>query len=314
MGSFHLQQRVRRLNHQISCCVIGDVNIDYITDLSHLVINSDTNACFYNPILSSVGGNSVFFAEAACEAGFHPVTVLCSIGDDIGGLQAREHLQRLGVALHVMPSSQQTGQVIILYQPDDRRIMVADRGANQDFRAPEPEVLSELIDKSDMLYVSGYMLLNTDQCASVHRIAKAFRAAKVKVLVDMVPHDVWRTHSWKDYVNLCSCADCVAVEMGTVSAFHRGVSDALRPEEAVQLLLRDFEFCLMRVNDVSDFFVADRMRQRLFTIPYRRTVASLRFTDRIIACAMQQYVTNPELLFASDLWLEKAIQAVSGGR
>ena len=314
MGSFHFEQKVRRLNHQISCCVIGDVNIDYITDLSHIVINSDTNACFYNPILSSVGGNSVFFAEAAYEAKFHPVTVLCSIGDDIGGLRAREHLQRLGVAVHVMQSNQQTGQVIILYQPDDRRIMIADRGANQDFRVPEKEVLSELVDKSDLLYISGYMLLNTDQCAAVHTIAKAFRAAKVKVLVDMVPHDVWRTHSWKDYVKMCSCADCVAVEMGTVSAFHRGMSDVLRPKDAARLLLRDFEFCLMRINDVSDFFIADRTQQRLVTVPYRRTVASLRFTDRIIACAMQQYIANPGLLFESNLWLERAIEAVNGDR
>jgi sugar/nucleoside kinase (ribokinase family) len=314
MGSLHLQQEVRRLNHQVSCCIIGDINIDYVTDLSHLVVNGDTNACFHNPITSSVGGNSVFFAEAACEAGFRPVNVLCSIGDDIGGLRAREHLQRLGVAVHLMPSSQQTGQVLILYQPNDRRIMVADRGANRDFRVPETEVLSELVDKFDLLYVSGYMLLNTDQCAAMHTIARAFRAAKVKILVDVVPHDVWQTHSWRQYVDMCSFADCVAVEMGTVSAFHRGMPDALRPEDATRLLLRDFEFCLIRINDVSDFIVADRARQRLFTVPYRRTVASLRFTDRIIACVMQQYVADPELLFESNLWLERAIQAVSGGR
>lgn len=254
----------------------------------------------------------MFFAEAACEAGFGNITLLCSIGDDIAGLRAREHLQRLGVVVQTVPSSQPTGQVFIVYQPDDRRIMVADRGANQDFRVPEIGMLSELVDKSNLLYVSGYMLLNSDQCAVVHTIANTFRAAKAKVLIDMVPHDVWRTRSWQEYVQMCSCADCVAVEMSTVSTFHTGVPDALQPEEAAQLLLRDFEFCLIRINDVSDFMVADRMRQRLVTIPYRRTVASLRFTDRIIAHAMQQYVENPRLLFESNLWLEKATEAVRG--
>lgn len=313
MGSLHLQQEVGRLERQVSCCIIGDINIDYITDLSHLVVSGDTNACFYNPIVSSVGGNAVFFAEAACEAGFHPISVLCCIGNDLGGLRAREHLQRLGINVHVMPSSRQTGQVIILYQPDDRRIMVADRGANQEFRVPEAGVLSELVEKSDLLYVSGYMLLNTEQCNAVHSISKAFRAAQARVLVDMVPHDVWQTHSWREYVDMCSCADCVAVEMATVSAFHRGAADPLQPEDVARLLLRDFEFCLIRINDVSDFMVADRMRQRLVTVPYRRTTASLRFTDRVIACVMQQYIVDPGSVFESDLWVERAIKAVNGG-
>ena len=297
---------------QTSCCIIGDVNIDYVTDLSHLAINSEMNACIYNPIMSSVGGNSVFFAEAACEAGFQFVAVVCSIGDDIGGLRAREHLQKLGVAVHVIPSARQTGQVVILYQPGDRRIMVADRGANRDFGVPEPRMLSELVDTSLFLYVSGYMLLNQDQCAAVHITSQAFRRGNAKILVDMVPHDVWQTHSWEDYVEMCSFADCVAVEMSTVSAFHKGALDVLQPRDAVQLLLKDFELCLIRINEASDFIVADRSRQRAFTVPYRRTVASLRFTDRIIACVMRQYIEDAALLFESNAWLEKAIRVVGG--
>jgi sugar/nucleoside kinase (ribokinase family) len=314
VGPLHIQQKVERLSHRISCCIIGDVNIDYITDLSHLVIKGDTNACIYNPITSSVGGNSVFFAEAACEAEFHHVIVLCSIGNDIGGLRAREYLQKLGASVHVLPSDRQTGQVIILYQPDDRRIMVADRGANRDFRIPEPGMLPELIETSQLLYVSGYMLLNPDQCAAVHTISKTFRTARAKILVDMVPHDVWQTRTWRKYVDMCSFADCVAVEMGTISAFHRESPNPLAPEDAVRLLLKDFELCLIRINDASDFIIADRTRQRLFRVPYRRTVASLRFTDRVIACVMRQYIEDPQLLFESNLWLDRAKQAVSGGR
>jgi sugar/nucleoside kinase (ribokinase family) len=256
----------------------------------------------------------VFFAEAACEAEFHHVSVLCSIGNDVGGLRAREYLHRLGASIHVLPSDRQTGQVVILYQPDDRRIMIADRGANGDFRVPEPGMLSELVETSQLLYVSGYMLLNPDQCAAVHITSQTFRTAKAKILVDMVPHDVWQTHSWRDYVDMCSFADCVAVEMGTMSAFHREDLNTLQPDDAIRLLLKDFEFCLIRINDVSDFIVADRTRQRLFSVPYSRTVASLRFTDRIIACVMRQYIEDPQLLFDSDIWLDRAKLSISGGR
>jgi sugar/nucleoside kinase (ribokinase family) len=312
VGSFHLSKKGKELNDQLSSCIIGDVNIDYIADLSHVTIRGESNACFQNRITSSVGGNAVFFAEAAHEAKYSNVTVLCSIGDDVAGKQAREHLQKFGVVVHTVPSHLQTGQVIIIYQPNDNRIMIADRGANTDFRVPETVLLREIADKSDMLYVSGYMLLDNSQCTAIHKISSVFREANAKVLIDMVPHEVWRTRTWREYVELCSCADCVAVEMSTVSSFHTGVPDALQPQEAAQILLKDFEFCLVRINDKSDLIICDRMQQRIFSVPYRRTLASLRFTDRIIAHVMQQYIANPIMLFESNLWLEDAIRAVNG--
>ncbi|MBN1995924.1 hypothetical protein JW935_00130 [candidate division KSB1 bacterium] len=287
------------------------MTIDYISDLSHIYLRGETNSCFHNLISSSVGGNAVFFSEAACDAGYSNVTVMCSIGEDIAGRQAREHMQKNGVVVHNLPSNHHTGQVIIVYQPDDHRIMIADRGANRDFRVPGVELLAEIADKSDMLYISGYMLLDNNQCTAIHKIANIFHAANAKVFVDIVPHDVWRTISWREYVESCSCAEGVAVEIDTVSAFHSGVLGALRPEEAVQILLSDFEFCLIRINDKSDFFIADRRHKKAFTIPYCRTVASLRFTDRIIAHVMQQYIINPRLLFESNQWLENVRKAAS---
>lgn len=312
MGSFHLSKEEQKLSTQVSCCIIGDVNIDYISDLSYITLRGESNSCFHNRITSSVGGNAVFFAEAAHEAKYCSVFVLCSIGEDVAGMLARNYLQKLGVVVHDVPSHHHTGQVIIIYQPDDHRIMIADRGANKDFRFPEIGILREIADKSDLLYISGYMLLDNDQCKAIHKIADFFRKANAKVLVDMVPHDVWRTRTWREYIELCSCADSVAVEISTVSSFHAGVPDALQPEKAAQIVLKDFEFCLIRINDKSDFIVGNKTQKRIFTVPYHRTVASLRFTDRIIAHVMQQYIVNPIMLFESNVWLEDTIWAVNG--
>jgi sugar/nucleoside kinase (ribokinase family) len=295
----------------MSCCVVGDVNIDHITDLSGIIISGTASSCFQNPIRSNVGGNAVFFGEAAYEAGFSDVTVLCSIGNDVAGMLAVEHLQKLGISILKVASNKPTGQVMILYQPNDQRIMVADRGANQDLQVPESEALTELAHKVDLLYISGYMLLNPDQRAAIHSIADALRMAGAKVVLDVVPHDVWRTWTWREYAKMSSCADCIAAEFSTVSAFQKGVPDAMDPQDAVRMLLQHFEFCLLRINDVSDIIIADRIRQRFVTIPYRRTVASLRFTDRILACAMHQYVANPALVFQSDQWLDRAVEIVS---
>lgn len=250
------------MSHQISCSIIGDVNIDYITDLSHVAISGESNPCFHNPIKASVGGNAVFFAEAGCEAEFDNVTVLCSVGNDVAGSKALEYLQKLGVKVHNVTSSRQTGQVLIIYQPSDRRIMVADRGANKDFCIPQSGILSEIATECNLLYISGYMLLNDEQCAAIHTIARAFQAEGAKVLVDIVPHDIWQTRSWQEYVNMCSCADFVAAELSTISSFHNNLPGKLSSEEVARLLLKEFEFCLVRINEVSDFIIADRTRQK----------------------------------------------------
>lgn len=298
------------MNQHVSCCIIGDINIDYITNLSHVSLDGSINPCLQNPVISSVGGNAVFFAEAASEADFQNVSVLCSTGDDIASSCALEHLRCLGVVVYNFPGSQQTGQVIIIYQPNDQRIMIADRGANRDFMTIDSSVCLRLAEMSDLLYVSGYMLLDRDQRSAVHTIADVFRARGAKVLVDMVPHDIWQTKSWRSYVDICSCADCVAAEMTSIVSFHRKSDKSMSPEEAADLLLEHFAFCLIRINDVSDFIVADRNWKRIVSIPYQRVTASLRFTDCVIAHVMQQYLEAPRLLFESDLWLTKVISAV----
>jgi sugar/nucleoside kinase (ribokinase family) len=232
------------------------------------------------------------------------------MGEDAAASTALKYLHELGVDVYNISSKQQTGKVLILYQPDDQRIMIADRGANRDFRMPEDRVISELSSKSDLLYISGYMLLNETQRKAVHKIAKEFQTATAKVLVDMVPHDVWQTKSWDEYLEMCSCADYVAVELHTLSMFCQGVENALNSEEAVELLLESFEFCIVRINNMSDFIVADRTQKRVVSIPYRRVSASLRFTDRVIAHAIHQYISEPKFLFESSLWIEKARKAV----
>jgi len=294
-----------------ACYIIGDVNIDYVTDLAHVFVGSEPNPCFQNAIASSVGGNAVFFAEAACEAEFAKVTVLCSVGDDLAGARVLKYLKTLGIYVERSHSLRPTGQVIIIYQPNDQRIMVADRGANRDFRGAV-EIDWQGVQASDLLYISGYMLLEAEQCVAVHEMAAKFRASKAKILVDIVPHDIWQTYSWQDYVKLCSGADYVAVELSTITAFHQKYSETLQPMTAIELLLEDFEFCLLRLNAMSDFLIADQTRHRQFTIPYRRVTASLRFTDRVIAHVLQHYLADPNSLFESDQWIAQASQAVGG--
>lgn len=121
-----------------SCVVFGDINIDYVADLSEFPFHKIDNACINSSILTNIGGNATFFAEAALEAGFHSVKLFCSLGKDIAAENVKIYFKDKKIELISSIDNEETGKVLILYQPDDKRILVADRGANKNiFSHPE---------------------------------------------------------------------------------------------------------------------------------------------------------------------------------
>jgi sugar/nucleoside kinase (ribokinase family) len=301
------------MRQPLSCCVVGDVNIDYISDLSWTSIDSAVSACYQSSVNSTVGGNAVFFAEAACDAGFDAVKMLCATGDDDNGTRVRDYLDQLGIEVRYVPSAMLTGQVIVLYQPNDRRILVADRGANRDIAAVDPVMAGEWAANSDLLYVSGYTLLDERERKAIELVAQGARRTGSLVLVDIVPHDIWKSYQWHEYVRICGSTQFIAAELSTIVGFLSDNACSLTLKEAAALVLRDFEGCVLRLNDTSDILIADRFRQRIVSVPYYRDQASLRFTDRVIAHVARQYLTDRDELFESSEWLCRLLSAVQGG-
>lgn len=82
-----------------NCVVLGDINIDYVTDLSQVSLQMIDNACINAPILSYVGGNGTFFAEAAKEAGFNDVKLIASLGEDEAANTAKLYFRKNNINL-----------------------------------------------------------------------------------------------------------------------------------------------------------------------------------------------------------------------
>ena len=305
------------MNSSLSCVVVGDANVDRVADLSSAWLDPMESPCFHTRLHTTVGGNAVFFAEAALDAGFKRVKMACSTGDDPDGALIRLHLDTLGVQVLHVRSDQPTGQTLILYQPEDCRVLVADRGANRELGALELLLSDEQAAPSSLLYLSGYTMLNHEERAAVGRLACTAREAGTKVLVDVVPHDIWHKRRWHDYVDHCFGAHIAAIELRTVAGFMGLPTEEVQVGQVTSFLLQHFEGSIVRLNERSDFVIACRHGQRVVMIPYARDRASLRFTDRVIAHVMRQYLADPHALFKSDEWLVplggKALQGAEIG-
>ncbi len=305
---------------------IGDINIDYIVDLSALgvPITMTLSGCYFQPVQTSVGGNGTFFAQAAKEAGFATSSLLATLGGDpyvegqvdLPGRLALSQLRQSGVTpLVSIDRTRETGKVIILYQPDDQRLMVADRGANAGFALENLPPTEPILDQVVLLYVSGYSLLYPPQREAVQYLMQRFKDRGALIFIDIVPHDIFRMTSWKAFCEWTRQCDAVAAEATTMKGFlglEQGSGlTTTESHRLVDMLLEQFRFCLIRMNSRSDFVLAGEGRLIELYVPYLERLASLRFTDRVIAHLLHSYLTHDRSLFASSGWIEKVTAVLS---
>ncbi len=295
---------------ELHCVIIGDANIDVITSLERQDVLHMENPCVYSGVTTSVGGNGIFFAEAAREAGYTSVKLLCSLGEDLAAEEIRAYCQRKKLDIIHFPSKKNTGKVIILYKPNDKRILIADRGANEDFLIGGDDLPTRMFHTTNILYVSGYFLLNETQSLAVECLANKFINAGSFAVIDVVPHDIYERMSWNEYYKRCAYAHGVIAEAPTIAGFMKADAGCMSADEMADFLLRSFGFCIIRLNALSDFLIADRNQRTIIRIDYRQQMSSLRFSDRVAAYVLKQYLNDPKGFFASPAWADDVKRAM----
>ena len=290
-----------------SAVTIGDVNIDHIVDLSDIRVDSlvALNGCLFKNIHSTVGGNGLFFAQAALKAGFKHSYLLATLGADpnfhtvadIPGKIALESIQASGVApLISLDTSRGTGQVIILYQDNDKRYMIGDRGANKGFVEDNLPPYDDILGSVSVLYVSGYCLMDPVQRASVLSIADRFNQSGTLLFVDTVPHNLYSMVSFNEYITWVHGFNAISFELSTLYGFFGidpsvHISDISR-QRLLSPLRDNFDLSIIRLNSMSDFIITDKVRSINIRVPYHDRLASLRFTDSVTAHILFEYINN----------------------
>lgn len=188
-----------------SAVAVGDVFADYVCDLTdpELAPALAQGGDLFAPVAVEVGGGAVQFALAARQAGFRPVALVGKVGgtEEVGALRpdpagdrVRSVLEAHGVtALWSLGRGEETGRAVVVFGPDDRRVMVSDPLANATLEPAELTLeMRAAVRAADLVHVAGYVLLQPARRAAVLELMEEARAAGATVAFDLVPHDLFR--------------------------------------------------------------------------------------------------------------------------
>jgi len=297
------------IGRPLRCTVIGDANLDYIANATSAIESwaDAANACVFTRVSECVGGNGVFFAEAATATGYRPVRLKMSIGmdangeADLAGRTVMAHLEKHDIEYDCTLSNRPTGKTIIVYHGEDERLLVADRGANVE-KSSSSRSNGE---GEDLLYLSGYCLIDDKERQKVLSAVQRYRESGTFVFLDLVPHDIYTRTSWESYLTWCENVDGIAIEAQTLLGFLglSGINDA--STRGVDELQARFRLSLLRLNSASDYVLATPSDRLDFKIRYSRQESSLRFTDHVIAGVTHQYLLQGKTMPANQDWIEE---------
>lgn len=308
----------------LHAATIGSINIDYIVDLSDLKMLDSffLNGHVMRPIETIVGGNGSFFAEAALEAGFASSKLFTTVGSadelnpDALALTALEYLKKQKIEVsYSIDKLNQTGRVIMIYYSDNRRFVVADRSAGDSFRLDNlPPNIYELLENVDLLYVSGYGLQTKLRNEAVQTLMHHAQAAGAFTIVDIVPHQIYKSISFNEYKQLLVWANAISVEGPTLMGFlgfKNTNIDSPEDSTVIEEMLKDLcELSFVRLNDKSDFLIMNQDAKLNINIPFPPNRAGRRFMDRILAHFLKSYLSNGRSLKDTH-WLNDVSQILN---
>jgi hypothetical protein len=189
------------------------------------------------------GGSGSTFALGAVQEGFDEVCLIGKIGADSeskADLAAQLVLNQLAdfkIGTHVaFDAGKPTGTVMIMYLPDDERLLVAEIGANSSFCiADVTPAMERCVECSDVLFISGYGLLDKVRAQAIIYLMRKARDAGCLVVLDVVPHSIYKTMDTDAFLTLTEPVHVIAAEVNTMKRMFLSGVDRL-PESNVPIL------------------------------------------------------------------------------
>src|ERR1041384_6983782 len=250
-----------------SLCVIGGIMLDLVTylpscNLKELCEVKNVTAA----IRSLAGGTATLFAIAAKREGFKDVSLIGKMGSDrkdktrldSAGQTILNELMRAGVLVNIAIDAHiSTGLTMITYLSDGKRLLVSDPGANDSFSSKDITEEMELkVEQSDILFVSGYALLSATSASAVVRLIDRAKKNGRLVVVDIVPHSIFRIIDGARFQDMTEQADLVISEIGTANRlFHHPQTGLSSVSETASRLLEHYGAVILQLDGGGHFMI-----------------------------------------------------------
>lgn len=174
----------------LSVVCVGDVNYDFVYDKlppGFLPSLTPPGTKIQGPIRRSVGGTAVNFAKGAKKAGFSHCSVVGVVGGDALGQQILNELAELHIdTIYHRDPAIKSSIAIILRDEASIDISLTLTDAYQSLPTATVNKALTPIEKSDVLYCSGYCLIDSNRYNSALGILRAARKANCLVVLDIV--------------------------------------------------------------------------------------------------------------------------------
>jgi sugar/nucleoside kinase (ribokinase family) len=281
--------------------VIGHIAVDVISDLdvSEVKISDGKFSDYNRKIRNEIGGTGVVLALASQKLGCR-TAVVGKVGSDVQGDFIRSKLDREGILpLLAVDENVETGTVVMIYLQGDQRIILGSRGANAHLTAKDfgTEAMQYLC-SSDLLFVSGYTLLDSKPREAVYQITKIAHEAHTFVAFDIVPHTLYQLLTFEQLIHYTAYADAVTLELNTARRF-LGLADRVRQpfdNKEIDLisakLLNYYQLVILNVSN-DEQFVIDRFHVGSQTIRYTRYSQAedkRAFLDKLFVSRVCEYI------------------------
>lgn len=190
------------------------MNLDWIISVPNIndpicSLWKEANSC----IKCLIGGAGTTFAKAAKSAGF-ATSLLSKVGYDFIGDYLLNDLRIAGITpLICQDKETSSGKVIIIEDKFDQKTMVSHRGANSKLNTDDVSV--NMLAGVDLLYISGYTILEKPQSDAVIAMINAAKELGKFVFIDVVPHRVFCTPQHSELKKMLHRADGLSIEIGT---------------------------------------------------------------------------------------------------
>jgi sugar/nucleoside kinase (ribokinase family) len=205
--------------------VLGDVNLDWacVGNLSYPFASLITNGVIeWRDIEELPGGSGLIFARFASEMGFHTL-LLGKIGADPAGSFIADWLQENRLAEGLSYAAASTGKAFISRDQHDIRFLVNNTpNANRELTVEDVEKFSDQIAHACLLYISGYCFMDPTAPrtqAALRAIEIARTAGHAKIVLDVVPHQIYKIYDFTQFKKLTAGVDILVSETSTLRRF-----------------------------------------------------------------------------------------------
>lgn len=159
-----------------------------------------------------VGGSGAIFAMAA-KRHFPEVDLICKLAADNAGQLVRDSLMEQGITIVFSETIARTDRIIYFKYSDNKRVMLVDAQSTSCFINLQH---FNPVKTYDICHLSGYLLTPKGQLQAVHYQRTHGWLRNTLLLLDIVPHDIYLTHTWDQVLAMMDVADIIIVELRTV--------------------------------------------------------------------------------------------------